>query len=108
MEENLKYQGITLDLYYQFTRTTEDALRQQLEPEAFKNVLYRLILEELTETLKIEVSDEEVEKELENVANKYQATKEEIEKELGGKDMIKYDLEVRKTFDKLTELNEVK
>jgi len=108
MEENLKYQGITLDLYYQFTRTTEDALRQQLEPEAFKNVLYRLILEELTETLKIEVSDEEVEKELENVANKYQATKEEIEKELGGKDMVKYDLEVRKTFDKLTELNEVK
>src|SRR5699024_5650664 len=46
-EENLKYQGISLDLYYQFTRTTEADLRNQLESEAFKNVLYRLILEEI-------------------------------------------------------------
>ena len=42
------------------------------------------------------------------MAKTYNAKKEEIEKELGGREMMKYDLEVRKTFDKLTEYNEVK
>ena len=42
------------------------------------------------------------------MAKTYNAKKEEIESELGGREMMKYDLEVRKTFDKLTEYNEVK
>ena len=40
--------------------------------------------------------------------DKANKVKEEILKELGGKEMLKYDLEVRRTFDKLAELNEVK
>ena len=107
-EENLKYQGISLDLYYQFTRTTEADLRNQLESEAFKNVLYRLILEEIIKLEKIEVTDEEIEEELAKMAERYQTSKEEILKELGGKEMVKYDLEARHTFEKLSEYNEVK
>ncbi len=107
-EENLKYQGISLDLYYQFTRTTEADLRNQLESEAFKNVLYRLILEEIIKLEKIEVTDEEIEEELAKMAERYQTSKEEIAKELGGKEMVKYDLEARHTFEKLSEYNEVK
>ena len=42
------------------------------------------------------------------MAEQYKAKEEDILKELGGKDMLRYDLEVRKTFDKLTELNEDK
>ena len=107
-EENLKYQGISLDLYYQFTKTTEADLRNQLESEAFKNVLYRLILEEIIKLEKIEVTDEEIEEELAKMAERYQTSKEEILKELGGKEMVKYDLEARHTFEKLSEYNEVK
>ena len=107
-EENLKYQGISLDLYYQFTKTTEEDLRKQMEPEAFKNVMYRLILDEVMKLEKIEVTDKDVDVELKKMAEQYKAKEEDILKELGGKDMLKYDLEVRKTFDKLTELNEVK
>ena len=107
-EQNLRYQGITLDLYYQFTKTTEKDLRSQLEKEAFKNVLYRLILEEIKVLEKIEVTDKDIDDELEKMAKTYNAKKEEIESELGGREMMKYDLEVRKTFDKLTEYNEVK
>lgn len=107
-EENLKYQGISLDLYYQFTRTTEADLRNQLESEAFKNVLYRLILEEIIKLEKIEVTDEEIEEELAKMAERYKTSKEEIAKELGGKEMVKYDLEARHTFEKLSEYNEVK
>ena len=107
-EENLKYQGISLDLYYQFTRTTEADLRNQLESEAFKNVLYRLILEEIIKLEKIEVTDEEIEEELAKMAERYKTSKEEIAKELGGKEMVKYDLEARHIFEKLSEYNEVK
>ena len=107
-EENLKYQGISLDLYYQFTRTTEADLRNQLESEAFKNVLYRLMLEEIIKLEKIEVTDEEIEEELAKMAERYKTSKEEIAKELGGKEMVKYDLEARHTFEKLSEYNEVK
>ena len=107
-EENLKYQGISLDLYYQFTRTTEADLRNQLESEAFKNVLYRLILEEIIKLENIKVTDEEIEEELAKMAERYQTSKEEIAKELGGKEMVKYDLEARHIFEKLSEYNEVK
>ena len=107
-EENLKYQGISLDLYYEFTKTTKEDLRKQLEPEAFKNVLYRLILEEIVKLENITVSDEDVDAELKKMTEQYKATEEEMLKELGGKEMLKYDLEVRKTFERLAELNEVK
>ena len=104
-EEQLKYQGVSLDLYYSLTKSTEKDLREQVEKEAFKNVLYRLILEELVKILEITVTDEEVDEELEKMVKQYNATKEDIQKELGGMDMIKYDIEIRKAFDKLEELN---
>ena len=104
-EEQLKYQGVSLDLYYSLTKSTEKDLREQVEKEAFKNVLYRLILEELVKILEITVTDEEVDEELEKMAKQYNATKEDIQKELGGMDMIKYDIEIRKAFAKLEELN---
>ena len=104
-EEQLKYQGVSLDLYYSLTKSTEKDLREQVEKEAFKNVLYRLILEELVKILEITVTDEEVDEELEKMAKQYNAIKEDIQKELGGMDMIKYDIEIRKAFDKLEELN---
>ena len=104
-EEQLRYQGVSLDLYYSLTKTTEKDLREQVEKEAFKNVLYRLILEELVKILEITVTDEEANEELEKMAKQYNATKEDIQKELGGMDMIKYDIEIRKAFDKLEELN---
>jgi len=104
-EENMRYQGISIDLYYQVTKTTEEDLRNQLEPEAFKNVLYRLILEEIIKLENITITDEEVKEEISKMASKYNAKEEEIIKELGGEEMIKYDLEARHAFDKLAEYN---
>ena len=77
-EDQLKYQGASLDLYYKLTNSTEEALRSQVEKEAFKNVLYRLILEELVKILKIEVSDEEAKEEIKKMAEEYHATEDEI------------------------------
>ena len=104
-EEQMKMQGVSLDLYYQFTNSDEQALRDQMEKEAFNNVLYRLMLEEIMKQEKIEVTDEEAEKEAEELAKKYQMKKDEFLKEFGGIDLVKYDLEIRKTVDILKELN---
>lgn len=103
--QQLQMQGISLDVYYQFTQTTEADLREQLEKEAYQNVLYRLMLEEIMNLEKIEVSEEEAEKEAEELAKKYQIEKEELLAEFGGIEMIQYDLEMRKTIEKLKELN---
>ena len=104
-EEQMKMQGISLDLYYQFTKTTEEDLKNQLEKEAYSNVLYRLMLEEIMNLEKIEVTAEEAEKETEELAKKYQMKKDEFLAQFGGLDMIQYDLEMRKTVELLKELN---
>lgn len=103
--EQMKMQGISLDLYYQFTGSNEEQLRSQMEKEAFNNVLYRLMIEEIQQIEKIVVSDEEAEKEAEELAKKYQMDKEDFLKQFGGLEMVKYDLEVRKVIELLKELN---
>lgn len=104
-EEQMKMQGISLELYYQFTQSTEADLRSQMEKEAFNNVLYRLMLEEIMNIEKVEVSEEDAQKEAEELAKKYQMDKEDFLKQFGGIEMIQYDLEMRKVVELLKEYN---
>ncbi len=104
-EEQMKMQGISLDIYYQFTGSSEKDLRSQMEKEAYKNVLYRLMLEEISIIEKIEISKEEAEKEAEELAKKYQMKKADFLKEFGGIELIQYDLQMRRVLDLLKELN---
>ena len=101
----MQMQGISLDIYYQFTQSSEENLKKQIEPEAYQNVLYRLMLEEIMNLEKIEVSLEDAQKEAEEMAKKYQMEKEEFLKQFGGIEMIQYDLEMQKAVDLLKEYN---
>ena len=105
LEEQMKMQGITLDMYYQFTGSSKEQLRNQMEKEAYSNVLYRLMLEEVAKLESIAVTEEEADKEATELASKYQMEKEDFLKQFGGLDMIQYDLEMRRTIEKLKELN---
>ncbi len=100
-EENLKMQGITLEMFYQFTNSDEQALRDQMQEEAKNRVTYRLMLEEIAKEEKIEVTDEEAETEAVDLANKYQMDKDEFLKLFGGLDMVKYDLKMRQALEVL-------
>ena len=104
-EDQLKMQGISLELYYQFTKTTEEDLKAQLEKEAYKNVLYRLMLEEISTLEKIEITDKEADKEADELSKKYKMKKDEFLTAFGGIEMLKYDLEMRKVVDILKEEN---
>ena len=104
-EQQLAMQGLSLDIYYQFTKSNEEDLKTQLEKEAYSNVLYRLMLEEIMNLEKIEVTEDEADKEASVLAEKYQMEKDAFLKEFGGLDMVRYDLEMRKTLELLKELN---
>ena len=104
-EEQLNMQGLNLDMYLKFTQSDVKALRDQMEKDAYQHVLYRLMLEEIVKLEKIEVKEEEVDKELKDLASKYKAKEEELVNAFGGKEMIKYDLEMRKIIDLLKEAN---
>lgn len=104
-EEQMKMQGISLDLYYQFTGSDEAELRSKMEKEAYNNVLYRLMLEEISSIEKIEISEEDASKEAEELAKKYQMEKDDFLKEFGGLEMVQYDLEMRKVIELLKEYN---
>jgi len=104
-EENLKMQGITLEQFYQFTNSNEDALKDQMKEEATKRVSERLLLEAIKDEEKIEVSDDEAEKEAESLAQKYNMKKDEFLNLFGGIEMVKYDMEMRKAIEILKDNN---
>ena len=104
-EENLKMQGITLEQFYQFTNSDEAALKDQMKEEALKRVKERLLLEAIKEQEKIEATEEEVEKEADSLAAKYNMKKDEFLILFGGLEMVKYDLEMRKTIEFLKDNN---
>lgn len=104
-EENLKMQGITLEQFYQFTNSTEEALKEQMKEEAENRVASRLLLEAIMLEEKIELSKEEIEKEADSLAEKYNMKKDEFLNLFGGLDMVEYDMKMRKAIEILKENN---
>ena len=104
-EQQMAMQGISLDLYYQVTKSTEKDLKDQLEKEAYQNVLYRLMLEEIMNIEKIEVTEDEAMEEAKRLAERYQMELDDFLNQFGGIDMVQYDQEMRKTIELLKELN---
>lgn len=104
-EEQIQMQGINLELYFQLTNSNEEDMKAQFEKEAYKNVLYRLMLEEIADKEKIIIDKAEVETQAEDLAKRYNVGKEEFLANFGGTEMIEYDLKIRKSIDLLKELN---
>ena len=100
-EDNLKMQGLTLEQFYQFTNSDEQALKDQMREEATNRVVYRLMLEEIAKVEKIEIDDKQADEEATKLAEKYQMKKDEFLKMFGGLEMIKYDLQMRQAMDVL-------
>ena len=98
--DHIAMQGIDINQFYKLTNSTEEDLKEKYKEEAFKRVKNRLIIEEIIKVEKIKVTDKEVDAKVDEIAKKYNMTKEEVIKNYGGNtDYIKYDLEVNKVFD---------
>jgi len=107
-EDQIKMQGLSLEVFYEMTKSTEEDLKTQMKPEAEKHVLYRIILEKVKELEKINVTDKEADKEADELSKRYNVEKEEFLSMYGGIEMLKYELEVKKVLDLLMKENEKK
>ena len=98
-EDNMRMQGLSLEQYFEFTKTNMEQLEEQLKPEAEMRVKERYLLEAVSEKEKIEVDDKESEAHLEEIANTYSIPKEDILNQIGGMEMIKFDLKMKKALE---------
>lgn len=97
--DHISMQGISIDQFYKYTNSSRDDLKEKYKEEALKRIKYRLIIEEIKKQEKVSVTDEEVDEKLDELAKKYNMTKEEVKKQYGDNiDYVKYDLEVQKVF----------
>lgn len=102
-EQRLQMQGMNLELYFQFSGQDENALREQMKEEAQNRVKVNLTLEAIAKAENLDVTDEDVEAELEKMAGMYNMTVDMIKQALGGSEGIKSDLKLKKAVDFLVE-----
>ncbi|GAA5416263.1 trigger factor [Paraliobacillus ryukyuensis] len=108
-EQRLQMQGMTMDMYYQFSGQDENALKEQMKEDAGKRVKTNLVLEAIANVEELEVTEEDVNKELEEMASMYQVDTEQLTQMLGGNtDAIKEDLKFKKAIDFLVEQSKTK
>lgn len=92
----LQQQGLSMEQYMQFTGLTREAMREQMKPEAEKNIKSRLTLEAIVEAEKIEISDERVNEEIEKMASRYGMKVEDLKAQITPEEIaeMKMDLAV--------------
>ncbi|MED5051055.1 trigger factor [Anoxybacillus rupiensis] len=102
-DQRLQMQGLNLNLYYQFSGQDEAALREQMKEDAEKRVRIFLTLEAIAKAENIEATEEEVNAELEKMAEAYNLTVDKIKELLGNLEVVKEDVKFRKVVDLLVE-----
>ncbi len=108
-EYQLMYQGLKLQDYLGFLKTTMEDFRKNYEEQAKKNVLNQLILSQLIKDEKIEATEEEVEAKVAEQAASVSKTAEEYKKNMDPRqfDYIRNDIIITKLFDMLKANNEM-
>lgn len=103
-KQRLQMQGMTFEMYSQFTGQDEEALKEQMREDAEKRVKVNLTLEAIAEAENIEATDEDVEQEFNKMAEMYGMEVEQLKQMFGpNTESIKADLKFTKTIDFLVE-----
>lgn len=95
---NLNRQGISPDLYYQISNTTEEDLRAQFAEEAELRVKTNLVLETIIKEEGLEASEAEIQEETERLAEQYNLDADEI-KNYVSEEMLASDVRMKKAMD---------
>ena len=101
--QRLSQQGMNLDLYYQFSGQDEEALRTQMKEDAESRVRVSLTLEAIAATEGIEVTEEDVNAELEKMTAQFGMTVDQIKTALGGTAILENDIRFQKTVEFLVD-----
>lgn len=102
-EQRLSQQGMNKELYFQFSGQDEDALREQMTADAETRVRVSLTLEAIAKAENMEVTSEDIDKELEKMAGQFNMDAEQIKTALGGTEMLENDIRMQNTVEFLVE-----
>lgn len=97
----LQQQGLSIQQYMQYTGLTIDKLKEDTRPQAVKRIESRLVLDAVVAAENIEVTDEDIEKEIEEMAKTYMMEADKLKEYMGDaeKENLKADIAVRKAAD---------
>jgi trigger factor len=103
--QRIQNQGLSVEQYFQFTGMDAQKFIESLRPQALKRIQSRLVLEAIVATENIEVTEEELEKELSEMATMYKMELEKVKEMIGDKEteQIKTDIAVQKAVDFIVE-----
>ena len=103
--QRLQMQGVSEELYLAYSGVKKEDILKDMEKEAEARVKYRYMLEAIAKEEKINPTEEEAREELKRVAEMYKVSEEELLKEFGSLDVVKYDLSMRKAIEILKDNN---
>ena len=97
MAQRIQMQGLTMEQYFQFSGLTEEAMLEEIKPNAMRRIETRLVLEAIVKAENIEVTDEQVEEEFKKMAESYKMDVETIKQYMGAEavDQMKKDMAVQ-------------
>lgn len=104
---NMQRQGISPDMYFQITGTTQEDLHKQHEADAEKRTKTNLVIEAVAKAEGFEASHEDIEAEIASLAADYNMEVERV-RQLLSADMLKHDIVIKKAVELITSTAKVK
>ena len=99
--QRIQQQGLDLQTYFQISGQDESQMREQMKGDAEQRVKTNLTLTAIADAENIEVSEEDIDKELEKMSSQFNLSVEDIKNTLGNTDIIKNDVRIQKVNDLL-------
>lgn len=97
IEQNLSQQGLNMELFQQITGKTMEDIKGEMSEQARDRVKFNLIVAEVVKAENIEVTEEELDAEINEIASYYGKNADEVKQIFGGQlDQIKADISARK------------
>ena len=104
---NMQRQGISPEMYFQITGTTQEDLHKQYEADADKRVKTNLVIEAVAATEGFDATEEEIQKEINDLAAEYNMEVSQVSALLSP-EMLKHDITMKKAVEVITSTAKVK
>ena len=98
----MQQQGISADMYYQLTGSSEEDLHKRFEEGAEKRVKTNLVLEAIVKSEDVKASDKEISSEIKDLAGQYGLDENAVRSALSD-DMLQHDIAIRKVVDEIAD-----
>ena len=101
MTQNLRYQGLDMNMYLKMMKTSKETMLENIKPDAIARIKNSLALDKIAELEGIVASDEDVEEEIKKMAESYMMEADKLKEIMGEKETenIKKEIAARKALE---------